>query len=68
VSATRQRQSRVKSPTTARMRKRHPSVKLSLRKFSDQCCFASLRDRRRPPGPSARLRPPRRRTCSRSWA
>jgi hypothetical protein len=62
VSATRQRHSRVKSSTTARMRKRRPSLNASPRKSSDQRWFGPCGMVSGVLVPSARLRPPRRRT------
>src|SRR5690242_8630909 len=66
VSATSPRHSRVKSSTTARMRKRRPSLSWSCRKSSDQRWLGPCGTVSGALVPSARLRPPRRRTCNRS--
>jgi len=62
VSATRPRHSRVKSSTTARIRNRRPSVKLSLTKSKDQRGFGPCGNTSSALMPSARLRPLQRRT------
>jgi hypothetical protein len=59
---------RVKSSTTARLRKRRLSVSVSLRKSSDQRWFGPCGNAIGARVPRALLRPPRRRTCSRSSA
>ena len=62
------RHSRVKSSTTARMRKRRLSVRVSLRKSSDQRWFGPWGRPGEPSFPALFLRPPRRRTCRRRAA
>jgi hypothetical protein len=66
VSATRQRHSRLTSSTRARIRKRRPSLVASLAKSRDQRWFKACGIASGALVPSARLRPPRRRTCSHS--
>src|SRR5665213_3105610 len=66
VSATSVRHSRVKSSTTARMRNRRLSISVSLTKSSDQRWFGPCGNTRGALVPNALLRPPRRRTWSRS--
>ena len=62
VSATSAMHSRVKSSTTARMRKRRLSDRVSLTKSSDQRWFGPCGNVRGALVPIALLRPPRRRT------
>ena len=64
VSATSPRHSRVKSSTTARTRNRRPSVNASLTKSRLQRSFGRSGRTIGRRVPKARLRPPRRRTCS----
>ena len=64
VSGTSAKLSRVKSSTTARMRKRRPSVKQSETKSSDQRSLGPLGRSSGARTPVARLRMLRRRTCS----
>ncbi len=66
VSATSARQARLKSSMTHRMRNRRPSDNVSETKSSDQRWLAACGNINGARIPSARLRPPRRRTCSRS--
>src|SRR4051812_16569768 len=64
VSTTSARHSRVQSSTTARMRKRRPSVNWSDTKSSDQRWSGRSGTSIGALVPNARLRPPRRRTAS----
>jgi len=68
VSAINAMHSRVKSSTTARMRNLRLSVNVSLTKSRDQRWFGPCGNVSGALVPSALLRPPRRRTCSRSSA
>ena len=57
VSATRQRHSRVKSSTTAKIRKRRPSVEQRLTEVQAPALVRPLRDRHRGPGAERPLAP-----------
>lgn len=64
VSATSAKHPRLKSSTTQRIRNRRPQMKLSETKSSDQRWFSPCGIVIGARVPSARLRPPRRRTAS----